>query len=104
MKYTDDQILNDLRQINYPDDINIVDPVMQRLQFVPAHRSAWNRWGRHVAAACLLLGLSVGIYHFLTPSHNDKQINEMFASAYNMNLDDNFSSYEDLLTSYYDED
>ena len=101
MKYSDEQLIQDIRHIDYKGEIDIVDSVMSRVSFLPQRRSVWNRWGRYVAAACVLLAISTGLYTFLTPVSNDTQISAMFVSAYSYGIDEVNMQNDDVFTSYY---
>lgn len=90
MKYDDDLLLRQLRQMQYPGTVDVVDSVMSRVRFLQPRQSAWHRWGRYVAgaAACILLLVSVNVFTFFMKDYNDPQIGSMLASVYS------YDSYE----------
>ena len=90
MKNDDELIMQPLRDMQYPREVDVSDHVMAIVRQMPTPRrqTAWLRWGRYAAAAAaLVIGISVVATIFQNRNYNEPQICDMMASVYDSEYD-----------------
>ncbi|MBR1792493.1 MAG: hypothetical protein IJ764_02500 [Bacteroidales bacterium] len=99
MKYDDDIMMQQLRQMQYPHAVNLVEGVMSQVRLSLPRPSVWHRWGRYVAAvaACVVVALSINVLIFFTKDYNEPQLTSMLASVYGYDqyMSQSIESYAD---------
>ena len=100
---TDNDILQQLRDMRYPHTIDVVEQVMEQVRNKPllAARQPRRPLLRHVAAAvaaCILLAVGINITLIFTHDYNEAQIGNMIADVYAFHADYGSAadSYNDL--------
>ena len=93
---TEDLLLQQLRELRYPADIDVVDSVMEQvrnkpLMVVPRRRKLFYRVATGVAAAAVL-AVAINVTLLFTRDYNEQQISSMMAEVYDYS-DDYSSSY-----------
>ena len=89
---TDSDIIQTLRTMRYPIDIDVVDAVMQQVRnkplmvSQPRHNKGLRRFSI-AAAACLLLAVGTNITLLYTRDYDEAQISNMIADVYNLHGD-----------------
>ena len=110
MTMTDNDILQQIRDMRYPYTVDVVNQVMEQVRnkplLVPRQTHGFNL--RHVAtavAACLLLAVGINFTLLFTHDYNEAQIGNMIADVYAFHADYGSSadSYSDLgaIVSFY---
>lgn len=84
---TEDIYLQQLRDMRYPGDIDVVDAVMEQVRNKPLlvpQPSKTIRLRRIVAsvAACAAIVLAINLTHLYTRDYNEAQIGDMMAEVY----------------------
>lgn len=89
---TEDDILQQLRDMRYPATIDVVGPVMEQVRnkplLVPRRQTSFNL--RRVAtsvAACALLAVGINVALLYTHDYDEAQISNMIAEVYNYHAD-----------------
>ena len=85
---TDNDILQQLRDMRYPATIDVVAPVMEQVRNKPlltSQRPAPHRFRRitTAVAACLALAVGVNIALLFTHDYDEGQLSNMIAEVYN---------------------
>lgn len=84
---TDEDILQQLRELNYPDKIDVVDAVMAQVRnkplLVPQPKHvSFQRWAIAVAA-CFVLAVTVNVSILFLRDFNEPQLSKDIAMVYN---------------------
>ena len=84
---TDEDILQQLRELNYPDKIDVVDAVMAQVRNKPLlvpqpKRVSFQRWAVAVAA-CFVLAVTVNVSILFLRDFNEPQLSKDIAMVYN---------------------
>lgn len=86
----DDILIQQLREINYPGQVDVTDRVMQQIAqrplLVPAPAHRWKRISI-VAAACAALFVAVNFALIYTRDYNVSQIGSCLAEVYDYHAD-----------------
>ena len=94
---TEDDILQQLRDMRYPATIDVVGPVMEQVRNKPllVHQQKKEHRYRIAAtavAACLILAVGFNVVNLYTRDYDEAGISNMIAEVYNYHADyDNFS-------------
>ena len=85
---TDNDILQQLRQMRYPDTVDVLQPVMQQVRNKPllTPQPATTHRLRRITtavAASLILAVGVNMLLLFTHDYDETQISNMIADVYN---------------------
>ena len=89
---TDDEVLQMIRNMNYPADIDVTDAVMAQVRKTPLlmpekqRRQRFQRVATAVAA-CAVLAVAFNITMLYTRNYNEAQIGNFIASVYDYHAD-----------------
>lgn len=89
---TDDEALQTIRAMHYPDDIDVTDSVMAQVRKTPLlipQRQRRQRFQRiaTVVAACAVLAVAFNVTMLYTRNYNEAQIGSLIASVYDYHAD-----------------
>ncbi len=109
----DDDLLQQLRALHYPNDIDVVDAVMYKVRKTPLLVSDYRQTTanpykntfRRIAvavAACAVIAVAINVVNLYTRSYNEAQISDVIASVYNYQADYGSSSlyHESIVDEY----
>ena len=109
----DDDLLQQLRALRYPNDIDVVDAVMDKVRKTPLLVSDYRQTAaippkytfRRIAvavAACAVIAVAINVVNLYTRSYNEAQISDVIASVYNYQADYGSSSlyHESIVDEY----
>lgn len=111
----DDDLLQQLRALHYPNDIDVVDAVMDKVRKTPLlvsdyrkttanlYKNTFRRIAVAVAvAACAVIAVAINVVNLYTRSYNEAQISDVIASVYNYQADYGSSSlyHESIVDEY----
>lgn len=99
---TEDIFLQQLRDMRYPGDIDVVNAVMEQVRNKPLLFTQPKQAGRFRkilagAAACAALAVAANVAHLYTRDYNEAQIGDMMAEVYDYHAD-----YGSITADYYD--
>ncbi len=89
---TDNDILQQLRDMRYPATIDVVAPVMEQVRNKPLltpKTNAPHRFRRitSAVAACIALAIGINVALLFTRDYDEGQISNMIAEVYNYQAD-----------------
>lgn len=88
----DDDLMQMIRSLQYPDNIDVTDAVMAQVRKTPLlllekqRRQRFHRFASAVAA-CAVLAVAFNVTMLYTRNYNEAQIGNVIASVYNYHAD-----------------